>query len=50
MVRTMFLTQGRAADCARAEALLAGLGRNETVIGDRAFGLLEIDPARDVAM
>ncbi len=37
MVKTMFLTPGRAADCRQAEALLAGLGRDETVIGDRAY-------------
>ena len=36
MARTMFLTPGQAADCRQAEALLAGLGRDETVIGDLA--------------
>ena len=36
MVKTVFLTPGRAADCAQAEALLAGLGHDETVIGDKA--------------
>ena len=37
MVKTVFLTPGQAADCAQAEALLAGLGHDETVIGDRAY-------------
>ena len=37
MVKTMFLTPGQAADCRQAEALLAGLGRDGTVIGDRAY-------------
>lgn len=32
----MFLTPGLATGCAQAEALLAGLGRDETVIGERA--------------
>ena len=37
MVKTVFLTPGQAADCTQAEVLLAGLERNETVIGDRAY-------------
>ncbi len=37
MVKTVFLTPGQAADCAQAEALLADLGHDETVIGDRAY-------------
>lgn len=37
MVKTVFLTPGQAADCAQVEALLAVLGHDETVIGDRAY-------------
>ena len=37
MVKTVFLTPGQAADCAQAEALLADLGHDETVIGDKAY-------------
>ena len=35
--RIVFLTPGPAADCTQAEALLAGLGRDETVIGDKGY-------------
>ena len=35
-VKTVFLTPGQAADCTQAEALPPGLGKDETVIGDRA--------------
>ena len=37
MVRTVFLTPGQAADCAQAQAPLAGLRHDETVVGDRAY-------------
>ena len=37
MAKTVFLTTGQAVDCAQAEALLAGLGHDETVIGDREY-------------
>ena len=36
-VRTVFLTPGPAADCTQAEALLADLGKDETVIADKAY-------------
>ena len=35
VVKTVFLTPGQAADCVQAEALLADLGRDETVIADK---------------
>ena len=37
IVKTVFLTPCQATDCAQAEALLAGLGHDETVVGDRAY-------------
>ena len=37
MVKTVFLTPGQAADCTQAEALLADLGKDETVIADKAY-------------
>ena len=37
MVKTVFLTPGQAADCTRAEALLADPGQDETVVGDKAY-------------
>ena len=35
MVKTVFLTPGQATDCTHAEAVLAGLGQDETVVGDK---------------
>ena len=37
MVKTVLLTRGRAHDCTQAEALLADLGKDETVIGEKAY-------------
>ncbi len=37
MVKTVFLTPGHAVDCTQAEALLADLGKDETVIADKAY-------------
>ncbi|MCY4141941.1 MAG: IS5 family transposase [Rhodobacteraceae bacterium] len=37
VVKTVFLTPAQAADCAQAEALLADLGKDETVIADKAY-------------
>ena len=37
MVKTVFLTPGQAHDCTQAEALLADFGKDETVIGDKAY-------------
>ena len=36
-MKTVFLTPAQAADCAQAEALLADLGKDETVIADKAY-------------
>ena len=36
MMKAVLLTRGQAADCAQAEALLAGIEHDEKVIGDRA--------------
>ena len=37
MVKTVFLTPGQAANCTQAEALLADHGKDETVIGNKAY-------------
>ena len=37
MVKTVFLTPAQAAGCTQAEALLADLGKDETVIADKAY-------------
>ena len=54
MVKTVFLTPGQAAGCAQAEAILADLWHDGTVIGDKAYdtdailGLIETAEATAV--